>query len=422
VYIKSLKLTNFQSHKNTKIEFTNGLNAIIGASNVGKSSCVRALRFVLCNEQIEDFITQGEKNCEVEVEFDNNIQIIRGRKGKENYYTIINADGIEETFTNFGREVPAKVKQLTGAVELVIDSDKSLMLNIIGQHNPYFLLGESDNLKNKSINSLADVHYVDSAIRDIKNDADKETKSVLDLQKEKTELEENIKTIPDTTTEKQKIEDIEKEIIRYENLSVTLKNISEIQNRFQTIEEKEKRLENIPAISEVLPFVERFRDSVDRWKNLIELGEKWDNIVDKETSFEQVVAKLCGFKPDLVDIFKKKVEQLKKLNDLLNQFNAYEIKQTQYDIKYDKLKDFKKEDVEHYKFVLEQLKSFNDLLEKLNNFNMRYLTNKRNIDKLTIDVQTTKTDYVSTLVSLGVCPLCMTPLDEHKITDVIGRI
>jgi len=376
----------------------------------------------LCNEQIEDFITQGEKNCEVVIEFDNNVQIIRGRKGKENYYTIINSDGAEETFTNFGREVPAKVKQLTGAVELIIDSDKSLMLNIIGQHNPYFLLGESDNLKNKSINSLADVHYVDSAIRDIKNDADKETKSVLDLQKEKTELEENIKTIPDTTTEKQKIEDIEKEIIRYENLSATLKNINEIQNKFLTIEDKEKRLENTPAISEVLPFVERFHSSVDRWKDLIELGEKWDNIVSKETSFEQVVAKFCGFKPDLVDVFKKKVEQLKKLNDLLTQYNTYEMKQTQHDIKYNKLKDFKKEDVDRYKFALEQLKNFNDLLSKLNNFNMRFFENKNKFDKLTIDVQTVKTDYISTLVSLGVCPLCMTPLDEHKINEVAGRI
>lgn len=422
MYIKSLKLTNFQSHKNTKIEFTNGLNAIVGLTNSGKSSIVRALRFVLCNEQIEDFITQGEKNCEVIVEFDNNIQIIRGRKGKENYYTIINSDGIEETFSNFGREVPAKVKQLTGAVELVIDSDKSIMLNIIGQHNAYFLLGESDNLKNKSINSLADVHYVDSAIRDIKNDADKETKSVLELQKEQIELEENIKTIPDTQKEKQNIEDIEKEIVKYEGLTQTVKKINDLKNEFQIIEKKEKALESIPSVSEILPLVESFRSNVDRWKELVSLSEKSESLLNKQNMLAQKCTKLQGFSTDLVSEFNIKIVHLKKLNDLLSKVNDNELKRTQYDIKYGKLKDLKKEDIERYGFCIENFKRYNDLLTKLNNFNVRFLTNKRNIDKLAIDVQTKKTEYVSALVSLGVCPLCMTPLDEHKINEVVGKI
>ena len=45
--IKKIIMKNFESHENSEIEFSGGLNLIIGQSNQGKSSIVRALALVV---------------------------------------------------------------------------------------------------------------------------------------------------------------------------------------------------------------------------------------------------------------------------------------------------------------------------------------------------------------------------------------
>ena len=45
--IERLELIDFESHKNTVVDFSQGLNIITGNSDAGKSSLLRALRLVL---------------------------------------------------------------------------------------------------------------------------------------------------------------------------------------------------------------------------------------------------------------------------------------------------------------------------------------------------------------------------------------
>jgi ABC-type transporter Mla maintaining outer membrane lipid asymmetry ATPase subunit MlaF len=50
VNIKKLIIENFQSHKYTEVDFSEGFNIIFGPSDYGKSAIIRALRWVLYNE------------------------------------------------------------------------------------------------------------------------------------------------------------------------------------------------------------------------------------------------------------------------------------------------------------------------------------------------------------------------------------
>src|SRR4030066_377226 len=50
--IKSLKIENFQSHLNSWLEFSNGINVISGQSNNGKSSILRSLSWVIFNRPL----------------------------------------------------------------------------------------------------------------------------------------------------------------------------------------------------------------------------------------------------------------------------------------------------------------------------------------------------------------------------------
>jgi exonuclease SbcC len=60
-YIKKLSLRNFQSHRETDLEFSPGLNIIVGPSDQGKSAIIRALRWLFYNEpRGTGFIRVGE--------------------------------------------------------------------------------------------------------------------------------------------------------------------------------------------------------------------------------------------------------------------------------------------------------------------------------------------------------------------------
>lgn len=61
IKVKSIDIENFQSHENTHIDFDMGLNIIIGESNNGKSSILRAMDWVVDNQPLgTDFIMTGK--------------------------------------------------------------------------------------------------------------------------------------------------------------------------------------------------------------------------------------------------------------------------------------------------------------------------------------------------------------------------
>ena len=61
--IKSVRMINFQNHRETYYKLTDGLNIITGSSDNGKTACARALNFALNNIHSGDIIMHGQKNC-----------------------------------------------------------------------------------------------------------------------------------------------------------------------------------------------------------------------------------------------------------------------------------------------------------------------------------------------------------------------
>jgi len=90
--IKSIKMENFRSHRNTKINFNKGITTIIGQNGSGKSSIFQAMNFALfaprgSNFKIDNLIQQGSKSFSVELEFEmkgNNYIISRKRHQNKN--------------------------------------------------------------------------------------------------------------------------------------------------------------------------------------------------------------------------------------------------------------------------------------------------------------------------------------------------
>jgi len=74
--IKRVKLENYRSHSNTTVDFSKGVNLILGKNGKGKTSILEAISSVMFNtkdrsgkETGKNFIKFGEKSGKIEVEF-----------------------------------------------------------------------------------------------------------------------------------------------------------------------------------------------------------------------------------------------------------------------------------------------------------------------------------------------------------------
>lgn len=173
--VKSLKIQNFQSHKDSTFNFSNGVNVIVGQSDSGKSSIIRALNWVVFNRPSGDsFKRYGSKKTSVDID-----GIVRA-KGKYNSYAI--ADN--EPFKAFGQNVPDEIRSI-----LNLDP-----INFQFQHDPPFLLSQSPGEVAKYLNEIVSLEKIDDSlahankrIKQVKNNIDYKEEEISQLETELVE-------------------------------------------------------------------------------------------------------------------------------------------------------------------------------------------------------------------------------------------
>lgn len=152
--LKKLALYNFQSHKATELEFSPGVNVIVGDPQSGKSAIRRAFRWLTDNRPSGfrfHSTFSGEKSpTMVQAAFDNcEVERIKGR-GINSY--MLTLKGLEEErFDNVGEEVPEPVSKLLNLTEL----------NMQDQLEPFFLITSSPQEIARAINRVTRVEKVD---------------------------------------------------------------------------------------------------------------------------------------------------------------------------------------------------------------------------------------------------------------------
>ena len=105
--LERLRLKNFQRHDHLKVKPGVQITAIIGDSDVGKSSICRALRWLALNKpRGSGFIRWGEKDCSVKVRIDG-VDIERVKDSSGNRYIV----GGKE-YKAIGYDVPPDVASL----------------------------------------------------------------------------------------------------------------------------------------------------------------------------------------------------------------------------------------------------------------------------------------------------------------------
>jgi len=151
--ITKIAITNFQSHTNTQIELSPGLNILYGDTESGKSAIIRAVNWVLTNRPVgEKFRRHDTKSTVVEIYTEKSI-VIRKKTHSINSYKV---NGKE--FKALRTQVPEEV--LTA---LCLNGDAVQL-----QHNIYFLIDISPGQVGQAINKVTGLGITDKVLKFVK--------------------------------------------------------------------------------------------------------------------------------------------------------------------------------------------------------------------------------------------------------------
>lgn len=394
--IKSIELKNIQSHESTKLEFSKGINAIVGSSNNGKSAILRGLYWARYNRPLGiDTLAshwalnkKGELTDEMSVIIHNeNGVICRKRTKAENQY-IVNGEVLNVVKT----DVPREVEQIL----------KLSDTNIQRQLDAPFLLSETSGEVAKYFNHVVRLDIIDKVL----------TNAESSRRRTKADIEATEKIIKEQEQKREKYD--------------WLGSVEKLLQKWDTVKENNDELKSQSESlqSELESFAEN-KQKVAKYADIVAQKDKLENIsrlIEKTSEIED----LCGSLNDSLTTYKQLVEKVKKLNEIiklkklvleiaeLSNGNAdiiQKIQHTSYELSaFQHHKKITIRDFSEQKRLIEKIEKLNEnnLREKVDELSKSiydYKIQKMHIEDSASDIKCLKQQLPK------ICPICNRPME-----------
>ena len=202
--ISKIEIRNFQSHKNTTLDFTNGVNVFCGESDNGKTAIIRAIRWVAENRPLgtdklnSTWNDTFKDDMSVKLWLSDDVWVERIRNKSLNGYRYFR-DGKEVTLEATGTDVP----------QVIIDILRLNDVNFQFQMDAPYLLSMSASEASKYFNKIIHLDTIDETLSVA--DSDKRN-----LNSEKKVVESDIKKYKQKLEELEWLDDAENILIRIE--------------------------------------------------------------------------------------------------------------------------------------------------------------------------------------------------------------
>lgn len=194
--LKSMKIRNFQSHKNTRIKFNPGVNVIVGKSDTGKTAIFRAIYWLFYNKPNGDeFRSNWGGSTEIKMIFDNG-KISRIKNSKFNGYKLN-----KEEYKGFSSKIPEQVDKFCNISDI----------NFQTQYDKPFLIDWTPGERGAFLNKTTNLEIIDKTISNNKDQIKYEKRQIDIIE---TNIEDNEKKLKEFDD----LEDLEKKVSRIESI------------------------------------------------------------------------------------------------------------------------------------------------------------------------------------------------------------
>jgi len=250
IMIQSLSIKNFQSHKDSHLDFHPGVNIIVGSSDSGKTAMLRALRWLVWNRPQGDSIRSvwgGVTEVELITEesgLEVDSSIIR-RKDKQDEY-IMN----DQSFKAFRTDVPEEITKVLNLSEI----------NLQTQLEAPFLLSDSPGEVAQHFNKVANLDKIHKSTSNINSWIKRLNADITYKESEIETREERLKDfehLEKFEAEVEVLEEIEKNLLNMRSRRVKLISlISDLEKKEQEIESQKELLTFEKPVNDILSLYE----------------------------------------------------------------------------------------------------------------------------------------------------------------------
>lgn len=304
--IRSIELVNWKSHSASRLEFSSGVNGLIGIMGSGKSSITDAICFGLFGTfpklqqrkvKLEDMVMKkpvDSRRGEIIVEFDSNGSVYTVRRGIEVDKRAVSVAEIKEN----GKIIDANPKHVTDMVESILKTDYELFSRAVySEQNQldYFLTIPKSDRKRK-IDELIRINKFETARANAKTLENR----LENLKASKKVIIESLMGLAD----EKKISYMEDEIKRIE------KNVSEMAAEAEFLERAK-----IPKLYDRILEAEEYKKS---YENILSESNSNNAAIEKTVEhLEKVKSKILGKDADGIrkemNSVSKEVEELSRM-------------------------------------------------------------------------------------------------------------
>jgi DNA repair protein SbcC/Rad50 len=363
--IKKLKIKDFQSHKDTEIEFHPGFNVITGPSDSGKSAIVRSCDLVINNRPSGwDYKSWGKdtKETSVSMEFDEG-SVERKRSNTFNRYIVNNIE-----YTALGKGgVPSQVTDVT----------KMNKNNLQRQHDIYFMIQNTPGEVATMLNEVAGLEIIDKVTYNIESIVDK-TKSNIEIQKENNaKSAESLKNL-------QWMEKAKTELTEFNTLVTELELFLSIRSNLH------KSIVEYNLIKEELSIRSEFIESTNKpYQQILNLVREINTLVNEQS---RIIVSITNYEHHK----KLLIEKDKFLSSLPT-----------YDLLCGKINDT---------IVLQ--KKYKTLEEFVRQYELLQDLHKQS----KVQIESIEKKYKELLLSESICPVCGGGIDEETLSWFVGNL
>jgi len=366
---KTISIANIQSHTETSLDLSPGVNVVTGQSDSGKTGIIRSLFWLINNrpsgETLRNWNSDISDPMAVEVVLSEGGSIaINREKGKTSY--MLSYKGQEESFQAIKTDVPSEVSEVLNLSSY----------NLQSQHQTYFLLQDTPGEVARTLNELTGLSIIDSAFKKVSAKIRETTSKIESLKSDRDRGKEQLKQYDNLDSIRILIEDIERDTKELSKIEVD-------------------RVKIINSITELLKIKERLAEqqslleTTDEVTDILALISEQEGIVSQKMKIQYLLNSLSSLKEDQ-EQDTSWLEMEPSYTEISNLLKEYE-------------------PIFYGKFSLASLLSLFD---------------KNSIEKNKVDVvlQTTIGKYVSLLDESKICPTCGTPTSKKMLEEIKTRL
>lgn len=312
--IKKVKLENYRSHSNTEVEFSKGINLILGKNGRGKTSILEAISLTMLNTKDrtgnknsgKNYIKFGEKKALVDIDFIAN----DGREYnlKTNFTKTTKKQSlIDETGFEYDQNIEDKLEELCGIKKGFEDTYENI---VVAKQNEFINIfkakaKEREEIFNKIFNTqiYRDMYegYLKDAVKKHEEDKKILERDVENLKDNIDDKEEISNTLNIEIENRKKFkEEFDEVLIENKKIEEEIKNYNNTDNEIKSLNLKLKNIQdNIKNSENILKENLSLEEKAKKSKDLVEKNEKYyleylkleDELKEKRTVREELEKK-----------------------------------------------------------------------------------------------------------------------------------